>query len=138
MSISYFHDKTISSQQFIDLLKRSTLAERRPVDKADVIAGMLANADILITAWQGEQLVGVARSVSDFTYCCYLSDLAVDQNYQHLGIGKTLQQETLSRIGAQCTLILLAAPKAHDYYKKIGFSAHPRCWVLAPGEKLKP
>jgi GNAT superfamily N-acetyltransferase len=120
----------LSQANFIDLLHRSTLAERRPVDDAEAIAGMLANADLTVTAWDGELLVGVARSVTDFTYCCYLSDLAVDVAYQRQGIGIELIAHTQAQLGPRCNLILLAAPAAADYYGHIGFIHHPRCWIL--------
>ena len=120
----------LSPAEFIDLLHRSTLAERRPVDDAEAIAGMLANADLTLTAWDGELLVGVARSVTDFTYCCYLSDLAVDVAYQRQGIGVELIAQTQEQLGPRCNLILLAAPAAADYYGHIGFNHHPRCWIL--------
>ncbi len=120
----------LSPTLFIDLLHRSTLADRRPVDDAEAIAGMVANADLTVTAWDGDLLVGVARSVTDFTYCCYLSDLAVDVAYQRQGIGVELIARTQAQLGSRCNLILLAAPAAADYYGHIGFVHHPRCWIL--------
>ena len=120
----------LSPVHFIDLLRRSTLAERRPVDDAEAIAGMLANADLTVSAWDGDLLVGVARSVTDFTYCCYLSDLAVDVAYQRQGIGVELIAHTQAQLGPRCNLILLAAPAAANYYGHIGFNHHPRCWIL--------
>lgn len=128
--ILYSADTPINPATFTDLLRRSTLAERRPVDDAEIIAGMLANADLTVTAWDGELLVGVARSVTDFTYCCYLSDLAVDVAYQRQGIGIELIAQTQAQLGPRCNLILLAAPAAADYYGHIGFNHHPRCWIL--------
>ncbi len=128
--IHYSADMPINPTTFIDLLRRSTLAERRPVDDAETIAGMLANADLTVTAWDGELLVGVARSVTDFNYCCYLSDLAVDEAYQRQGIGVELIAHTQAQLGPRCNLILLAAPAAADYYGHIGFNHHPRCWIL--------
>ena len=128
--ILYSTDTPINPIAFINLLHRSTLAERRPVDDAETIAGMLANADLTVTAWDGELLVGVARSVTDFTYCCYLSDLAVDVAYQRQGIGVELIAHTQAQLGPRCNLILLAAPAAADYYGHIGFKPHPRCWIL--------
>ena len=128
--IYYSNTVLLSPAEFIDLLHRSTLAERRPVDDAETIAGMLANADLTVTAWDGELLVGVARSVTDFTYCCYLSDLAVDVAYQRQGIGVELIAQTQEQLGPRCNLILLAAPAAADYYGHIGFNHHPRCWIL--------
>ena len=80
--IDYSTSRALRTDEFIDVLRRSTLAERRPVDDPECIAAMLANADLTVTAWEGERLVGVARSVTDFSYCCYLSDLAVDAHFQ--------------------------------------------------------
>jgi GNAT superfamily N-acetyltransferase len=136
MDIQYHTDRAISEAEFIDLLRRSTLAERRPVDDATCIQAMLRHADLLCTAWDGERLVGVARSVTDFEYCCYLSDLAVDQAYQKRGIGKKLIELTKSKLGRRATLILLAAPKAREYYPKIGFDAHMSAWILPAGRHL--
>jgi len=128
--IHYSTTTPLSPQTYIDLLRRSTLAERRPVDDAETIAGMLANAGLTVTAWDGELLVGVARSVTDFAYCCYLSDLAVDVAYQRQGIGVELIAQTQAQLGPRCNLILLAAPAAADYYGHIGFIHHARCWIL--------
>ena len=130
MTIHFSTVAPLTPTTFTDLLHRSTLAERRPVDDAEAIAGMLANADLTVTAWDGELLVGVARSVTDFTYCCYLSDLAVDVAYQRQGIGVELIARTQEQLGPRCNLILLAAPAAADYYGHIGFNHHPRCWIL--------
>lgn len=134
--ITYTVTRPITPAEFIDLLVRSTLAERRPIDDPDAIAGMVANADITVTAWDGDRLVGVARSVTDFTYCCYLSDLAVDAAYQRQGIGVELMARTQAELGPKCTLILLAAPAAADYYGHVGFTHHPRCWVLDRNKRL--
>ena len=128
--ITYTTTRPLTPAEFIDLLVRSTLGERRPIDDPDAIAGMVANADITATAWDGDLLVGVARSVTDFTYCCYLSDLAVDAAYQRQGIGVELMARTQTELGPQCKIILLAAPAAADYYGRVGFEHHPRCWVL--------
>jgi len=128
--IHYSTTTPLSPETYTDLLRRSTLAERRPVDDAETIASMVANADLTVTAWDGERLVGVARSVTDFTYCCYLSDLAVDVAYQRQGIGVELIARTQAALGPRCNLILLAAPAAADYYSHIGFVHHSRCWIL--------
>lgn len=134
--IAYYTDRNLTDPQFIDLLVRSTLGERRPIDDAATIAGMLANADLLITAWDGDTPVGVARSVTDFTYCCYLSDLAVDAAYQRQGIGVELMARTQAQLGPNCKIILLAAPAAADYYGHVGFTHHPRCWILDREQRL--
>ncbi|MGH7950814.1 MAG: GNAT family N-acetyltransferase [Limisphaerales bacterium] len=130
MSIEYFHDRKITSAQFVDVLRRSTLAERRPVHDLERISDMLAHANLICTAWDDDVLVGVSRSLTDFSFCCYLSDLAVDVEYQKMGIGKKLVQLTQSRLHQQCKIILLAAPKAEGYYSKIGFSHFHSAWIL--------
>lgn len=127
--ITYSTKKKISVEQFIELLNRSTLGERRPIDDLSCLKSMLENADIITTAWNKDKLVGIARSVTDFSYCCYLSDLAVDEQYQKQGIGKELIGLTQNELGPKCNLILLSAPAAIDYYPKIGFEKHPQCWI---------
>ena len=131
MDVTFSHESKITPSQFVDLLRRSGLAERRPVEDSACVEGMLQNANLLVTAWQGDHLVGVARSVTDFNYCCYLSDLAVDASLQRRGIGRRLIHETQQRLGPRCKIILLAAPAATEYYSHIGFSRHPQAWVLA-------
>ena len=130
MKILYQHLRPITDQEFIDLLKRSTLADRRPIDDPNCIRAMLEHADLLCTAWDDSKLVGVARSVTDFEYCCYLSDLAVDKEYQRSGIGKELIRLTQSKLGDKAKIILLAAPNAESYYPHIGFEAHQSAWIL--------
>ena len=132
--IEYSTGRKISIDQFISVLERSTPAERRPVDDRDCMAQMLENADPLVTAWLGDDLVGVARSVTDFSYCCYLSDLAVDVYFQKAGIGKALIRHTQELLGPRCTLFLLSAPSAMEYYPHIGFEHHPGAWILKPNE----
>lgn len=129
-SIRFAREPSLSSEEFIDVLRRSTLAERRPVAEPDTIAGMLAHAGLIVTARDGELLVGVARSLSDFSYCTYLSDLAVDTGYQGKGIGRELIRLTHDLAGRHTTLILLAAPAARSYYPHIGMRQHDSCWVV--------
>jgi ribosomal protein S18 acetylase RimI-like enzyme len=130
MDIEYRANAAIGVEAAIDLYRRSTLGERRPIDRPDIFAGMLEHANLLITAWHGDRLVGIARSLTDFTYVAYLADLAVDAEYQRQGIGKRLIQETRSRLGKECMIVLLAAPRANDYYPKLGFEHNPRAWIL--------
>jgi len=137
MAIVYRCDQPITAEQFRDLLVRSTLGERRPIDDADRLQGMLDHANLLCTAWEEGRLVGLARSLTDFAYCCYLSDLAVDVSLQGLGIGTELIRLTQSRLHPQCKVILLSAPKAESYYPKIGFSSHPSAWI-APASPPVP
>jgi GNAT superfamily N-acetyltransferase len=131
--IIYALEPSLSVQEFIDVLNRSTLAERRPVDQPQIIAQMLANADVLVTARYEGLLVGVSRAITDFAYCTYLSDLAVDVRFQRQGIGKQLLLRTHQAAGLGTNLILLAAPKAREYYRHIGMQAHDSCWILPRG-----
>ena len=129
--IVYRSDRSISVEEFIDLLKRATLAQRRPVDSPMKIRKMLDHGNILVTAWAGDLLVGVSRALSDFSFCCYLSDLAVDEAFQRMGIGKRLVEETHKVAGEKDTsLILLAAPAAVGYYPKIGMAHSPDCFII--------
>ena len=130
MSITYRDDAVLTPEEAIALYQKSTLGERRPVDRPDVFAGMLKNANLIVTAWDDSRLVGIARSLTDFTYVTYLADLAVDVDYQHQGIGKQLITETQRRVEPECMMVLLAAPKANDYYPKLGFTHNPRAWML--------
>ena len=129
-TITYRSDVKISADQFIDVLKRSTLAERRPIHDLTRIENMLHHGNILVTAWAGDLLVGVSRALSDFAFCCYLSDLAVDESYQKQGIGKQLIHETHAVSGLHTTLILLAAPKAANYYPKINMERFTDCFLI--------
>ena len=128
--IEYRDNATITAEQAIDLYKRSTLGERRPIHNVQTFEAMLKNANLTITAWDSETLVGISRSLTDFAYVAYLADLAVDQEYQRSGIGKQLIEETKSRLGPECMIVLLAAPKANEYYEHIGFEHNPRAWTL--------
>jgi GNAT superfamily N-acetyltransferase len=136
MNIRYEHARRIGEAEFVDLLKRSTLAERRPVDDPGCLKAMLEHANLLCTAWDGDKLVGLARSVTDFEYCCYLSDLAVDEAYQNKGVGRELIRLTQANLGPKAKIILLAAPKAEAYYPRLGFEAHRSAWVLPATKTL--
>jgi GNAT superfamily N-acetyltransferase len=128
--IDYGLEPGLAADEFIDILVRSTLAERRPVADRPTIDRMLANADIIVAARDGLRLVGVSRAISDFGFCTYLSDLAVDQAYQGQGIGRELIRRTHQAAGRGTTLILLAAPKAESYYPHIGLARHDSCWTI--------
>lgn len=136
MNFTYQLSPNLSIEAFIDILNRSTLGERRPVDDLECIESMIKNADIIVTAVLDEKIVGVARAVTDFNYCCYLSDLAVDVSFQSQGIGKQLIQSVREQLGAKCKVILLSAPAATEYYPKIGFTQHPSAWVLDSSKEI--
>lgn len=126
--VTYHHEPRLSAAEFVDVLRRSTLAERRPVDEPGTIEKMLAQADLIITARDaGGVLVGVSRAITDFSYCTYLSDLGVRQGQ---GIGRDLIRRTHVSAGLHTTLVLLAAPQAESYYPHIGMQPHGSCWVI--------
>jgi ribosomal protein S18 acetylase RimI-like enzyme len=130
MPICYALEPDLAAEAFREILIASTLAERRPVNDLQRLEKMLRQADIIITARDGKRLVGISRAITDYSYCCYLSDLAVDVAYQRRGIGRRLIAETHARAGEQTTLILVAAPAAESYYPHIGMQQRPSCWTI--------
>ena len=133
--IQYRLGNSLDLDQVIDLYRASTLGERRPVDERARMRRMLETANLVLTAWEGDLLVGISRSLTDFVYCTYLSDLAVRLSHQKAGIGRELIRRTQAE-APQATVILLAAPKAVDYYPHIGFTRHDSAWLLRPGESV--
>lgn len=133
--ITYRTGNDLDLDAVIELYRASTLGERRPVDDRQRMAHMLRYANLVVTAWDGTLMVGMARSLSDFSYATYLSDLAVRASHQRQGVGRELIRRTRD-LGGPATLILLAAPKAVDYYPHIGFTRHESAWLLAPEAKL--
>ena len=129
--IDYALEPQLRVEEFIDVLRRSTLAERRPIDDAETMTGMITHADIMVTARDSQGLlVGVSRAITDFSYCTYLADLAVDVTCQRRGIGRELIRRTHVAAGLRTHLILLAAPNAETYYPHIGMLPHNSCWRI--------
>lgn len=126
--IHYTNQKTITAEQLARVFERSGI--NRPVKDLPRLQAMLDHADILWTAWEGDVLVGVARSITDFSYCCYLSDLAVDRACQKQGIGKELIRLTKAQIGDGVMLLLLSAPGAMGYYPKIGMETAGNAFII--------
>ncbi len=117
--IRYSWEMIPETEAVIELYRSSGI--RRPIEDPDRIHRMYQHSNLVVSAWNGQTLVGVARSVTDYAYCCYLSDLAVRADYQQRGIGKKLIEITRDRIGEECMLLLLSAPAAMDYYPRLGF-----------------
>ena len=136
MEINYAIEQKLGVDEFLEVLKESGLAERRPVQDKARIAKMLSNANIIVTARSQGKLIGVARSISDFAYCTYLSDLAVSLEHQKKGIGKELIRFTKKSTG-EAKLILLSAPAAVDYYPRIGMKRHEHCYLLDNVNELR-
>jgi GNAT superfamily N-acetyltransferase len=130
-AVHYADESGLGVDEFIDVLRRSRLAERRPVDGRGRIARMLEHAAIKLCARSSDGLlIGVARALTDFAYCCYLSDLAVDSDWQRRGIGRALIRRVHALAGPETTLVLLAAPRAMSYYAHIGLTRSERAFTL--------
>lgn len=128
MVITYKTNAKLEAHELSDLFKASGI--KRPVEDLNRVKNMIDNSNLLITAWDGDKLVGVARALSDFSYCCYLSDLAVDKDYQNQGIGHELVNEIQKMIGDESNLVLLSAPEAMEYYPKIGFEKAGNAYII--------
>lgn len=135
-TINYQIEEKISIEEFKTVLVNSTLGERRPVDNEETLSKMIKHGNLIVTARENGKLIGVARSLTDFNYCTYLSDLAVDEKYQKMGIGKELIRQT-KLASPKAKLILLSAPKAVHYYPKIGLTHWEQCYVLDNLDDLK-
>jgi len=135
--ITYRLGNTLDLDRVIELYRASTLGERRPVDDRSRMERMLRHANLVVTAWDGDVMVGISRSFTDFAYVTYLSDIAVRDTYQRKGIGKELIRITQREGGPEAYIILLAAPKAVDYYPRIGFVPHNSAWILRPDQEVR-
>jgi len=131
--IDYRNDVRPELEQARELYRASTLAERRPVDDDARFATMLAQANLIVTAWEGDVLVGISRCISDLVWTTYLADLAVRASHQRRGIGRELVRRTQAA-APQAKLLLLAAPAAEGYYPHIGFQHMPQAWMLREGD----
>ena len=135
--IVYRYGNDLDLDQVTDLYRASTLGQRRPVDERATMQAMLHNANLVVTAWHGDRLVGIARTLTDFAYVGYLSDLAVHLDYQRRGIGAMLIEKTRQKMEPGSKIVLLAAPAAVDYYPHIGFKKHNSAWVLSASDPLR-
>ncbi|MCA3692628.1 GNAT family N-acetyltransferase [Aquidulcibacter sp.] len=126
--IQYKINPPIPIEEIIRVYDSSGL--KRPTNDFDRISQMYRNSNLVIAAYNEDHLIGVARSLTDFCYCCYLSDLAVQKEFQNMGIGKVLIEKTQEAIGPQTALILLSAPDAMSYYPKIGFSTIENGFII--------
>jgi predicted N-acetyltransferase YhbS len=133
-SIRYRLGNDLDLDTVIDVYRRSTLGERRPVDERARMQQMLERANLVVSAWDDARMIGIARSMSDFCFATYLSDIAVDVDYQRRGIGRELIRVT-QEAGGQATVFLFAAPKAVDYYPHVGFSPGSG-WMLRAGDRV--
>ncbi len=134
--IIYRLGNDLNLDDVVDLLKATSLGVRRPIHDRGAIASMIQHGNLTVTAWDGSLLVGIARSLTDFSFVAYLSDLAVRESHQRLGIGKELIRRTRAELGPASKLVLISAPAAVDYYPQLGFTQHPSAWTLDAREPL--
>lgn len=128
MEITYQINPVLKAMDMADMFRKSGI--KRPIDDLERIQRMIENASVTIAAWDGSKLVGIARAITDFAYCCYLSDLAVDNEYQKLGIGQELVKQLREQLGDEVSLVLLSSPVAMEYYPKIGFQSTDKAFVI--------
>ena len=119
MQLTYSVNAPVTPEEVAEVFRSSGI--KRPIGQLDRIKKMIEASPLVISAWDQDKLVGIARSLTDFCYCCYLSDLAVSSEYQKDGVGRALIDHTRDEIGEECSLILMSAPGAMDYYPKVGF-----------------
>jgi predicted N-acetyltransferase YhbS len=129
MEITYKTGILPATEQVIELYEKSGLP--RPTTDKERIKKMFENSNLVVTAWDNEKLVGVSRSITDWVWCCYLSDLAVDPGYKKSGIGKRLIEVTKEKVGEQSMILLLSVPTAMDYYPKVGFTKEDRGFMMS-------
>jgi predicted N-acetyltransferase YhbS len=134
--IEYRKGNDLSFPDVVELYRASTLGERRPIDDLAIVTDMIRHANLIVTAWDHTLLVGIARTLTDFSYVGYLADLAVRLSHQNRGIGTELIRRTRDAMGERSMLVLLSAPKATAYYPKLGFTKHDSAWVLRKKEPL--
>ena len=128
MEITYTHNKIPTAEEIIELYRNAGLP--RPIDDRERIQKMFENSNLVLTAWDGETLVGVARSITDWCWSCYLADLAIRKQYQKFGIGRTLIEMTKETVGEESMVLLLSVPTAMEYYPKVGFTKQESSFII--------
>lgn len=128
MHINYRTDIVPAIAQIIELYETSGLP--RPTHDKERITAMYKNSDLIVTAWDGENLVGICRTITDWVWSSYLADLAVNPNYKKSGIGKKLIEITREKVGEQSMVLLLSVPTAMEYYPKVGFTKENRGFII--------
>ena len=128
MEITYKVNVILLAEQVVELYDKSGMP--RPTKDNERIQKMFDNSNLVVTAWDNDKLVGVSRCITDWVWCCYLSDLAVDPGYRKSGIGKKLIELTKETVGEQSMILLLSVPTAMEYYPKVGFTKEDRGFLI--------
>ena len=130
--ITYKKNAELRLEEIKAVYDDSRLSERRPVHDEHRLILMMEHANLIITAWNQTQLIGIGRCMTDFSYVTYVADLAVMKTYQNQGIGQKILKIIQEESGGHTKIVLLSAPNANTYYPHIGFEPHPRAWILEP------
>lgn len=128
VSFTYRINHSLTRSEIIRVLEKSGI--RRPTTDANRIRRMFSAPSLVVSAWDDQKLIGLARSLTDYAYCCYLSDLAVDRDYQNKGVGSELVRRTQAIAGDEVSLVLIAAPEAMSYYPKLGFESASNAFFI--------
>lgn len=128
LEIEYRTNAPLSIEEIIRVYDSSGL--KRPTKDVERIRQMFDNSNFVMTAWLGERVIGISRALTDFSFCCYLSDLAVEKEYQKQGVGKELIRRTKEELGDEVMVLLLSAPAAMEYYPKIGMETVQNGFII--------
>lgn len=136
MTVRYSLESRPTAARYIALLTTAGIAHRRPVDQPEVIQAALDGSNVVVTAWDGDELVGALRAITDFQLHCYVGEIAVQPGNQRGGIGLAMQQLLRDQLGPTCTIKLSSTPDAASYYPRIGYVRPAFFWELPPGAPL--
>lgn len=125
MSITYQQELTLTAADYISVLSRTTMRDKRPLANTERIQGMLDGANFIVTARESDTIIGVARCITDFAWIAYCAELAVAETHQGVGVGQKLIEVAKALLGPQIGLSLLAEPEAEGFYRRIGMEQYP-------------
>jgi len=120
MTIIYKLNHPIAPKDAVDIYRRAGL--QRPQD-IRIIKNILQHSNVIVTAWAVATLVGLLRAMTDFSFDCYLNDLAVDSVYQRQGIGRGMVEQLAKLLDDKVLIMLISSPDAIGFYESIGFTS---------------
>lgn len=117
-------EERISSEEYIDFLKRTDLGSQYPEERFEErISKLVENVSIsLVARNENNSVVGVLFGLTDFAYWLYITDLGVDRTYERQGIGKQLMKTAHDLAGGEkdIAVYLIANENAIPFYEKLG------------------
>lgn len=118
---------SVSAKELLEVFESSGIQRPRDLKR---LGKMLSNSNLIVSARENGKLVGVARALTDFSWCCYVSDIAVMKEHQKRGIGKQLVSKIRKTLGKNVMILLLSATGAEKFYPKIGFGNAKNAWKI--------